>query len=338
METDLRRQIGELVDRGAEPLSFYEIRARRKRAPRPWRGAMVASGVAIGVSGVAAALTLSFTGSPGVSSGRVHAVGEKHATGAVLTAAMVRELASASRSALAYSGYAAITYRSSGTAVQPDYGTEDVTFSGANWNDVFSESIVHPSSGATNTWYSISRVVDGQAYQYIPTTSREPHWVHPTNPGAVQAMNIPDPRTLLQALQPGAGFSVVGYQLVDGVRLEHVRATRLNGLDGFAASLRWALPDEHIRALDIWADSAGVVRRMDISLSGTVRCYPVALTHAQVQAMADNHLTIADIARNEGIEPVYESESTSLTLAFSGIGQRQTIVAPAGAVDIYERG
>src|ERR1700677_1248015 len=115
METDLRRQIGELVDRGAEPLSFCEIRARRKQAPRPRRAAMVASGAAIGVAGVAVALTLSLTGSPGVSSGRVHAVGEragaKHATGAVLTAAMVRELASASRSALAYSGYATISYR-----------------------------------------------------------------------------------------------------------------------------------------------------------------------------------------------------------------------------------
>jgi hypothetical protein len=331
MDSDLRRQITELVDRGAEPVSLGEIREVARtgavRPPRrPGRIAATASGVAI--AGAAAALALTVT-----SGG--HEPAPAGARTSAVTAAMVRHDASASQAALAYSGRALVSYQNSGTAVQPNTGTDDITFSGGNWNEILNENI------AGDVQQAINRVVDGQAYDDFPTSRGRLHgWIHDTGPDAVQALDIPDPRTLLAALRPDAGFTAAGYTVTDGVRLEGLRATRLAALSGFVNSLPWPDPGEHLTALTLWLDPAGVVRGIDISLAGTVKHYPISLTKAQMDQLVSKygkHLTEQDVinAYGRGVQPVYQTTATTVTVTFSGIGQPQTITAPSHYTDVH---
>jgi hypothetical protein len=232
----------------------------------------------------------------------------KHTSTVTVTAAMVRRLAAASKSALAYSGRALVSYTDSGQAVQPSYGTEAITFSGSSWNDVLTEYLVHPDAGVRNPQHAINRIVDGKVYYYFTRTSGG-YWVHDTNPDAVHAVDIPDPRTLLSVLQPDARFTVAGHQVSGGIRLEQLRATRLDDLTGFVNSLTWALPGEHLSGLSLWVDRSGVVHRIAINLSGTEVTYPF-----------------------------YQSVATTLTVTFSGIGQPQVITAPSSFTDTYGLG
>jgi hypothetical protein len=337
MDSDIRRQITELVDRGAEPVSLREIRELARtgtaRPPRrPGRIAATAGGVA--TAGAAAALALAVTSGghePAPASTTPSA-----RTGAV-TAATVRHVASASMSALAYSGRALVSYQNSGTAVQPNTGTDDITFSGENWNEIMSENI------AGHVQQAVNRVVDGQAYNDFPTSPSSPGWVHDTAPDAVQALDIPDPRTLLAALRPDAGFTAAGDKTIGGVRLEGLRATRLATLSGFVNSLPWAQSGEHLTALMLWADPAGVVRGIDIALAGTTKHYPISLTKAQMEQLLSEyhgHLTEQDVidAYGRGVKPVNQTWATTVTVTFTGIGQPQTITAPSKYTDIHGQG
>ena len=67
----------------------------------------------------------------------------------LLTAATVRQVATASRSALATSGRAVIAYRTTQNGAFQDSGTDSITFSGKNWNDAFSQTFpgAHGQSG-----------------------------------------------------------------------------------------------------------------------------------------------------------------------------------------------
>jgi hypothetical protein len=253
-------------------------------------------------------------------------------TGTV-TAAVVRHLASASRSALAYSGRALVSYSDSGQAVQPSYGTEAITFSGSDWNDVLREYLVHPTAGVRNPQYAINRIVDGQVYYYFIGNSGG-FWVHNTSPGAVQAVNIPDPRTLLAALQPDAGFTIIGYQVSGGIRLEQLRATKLSALTAFANSLAWALPGEHLAGLSLWVDRSGVVHRMAVGLSGTevTYQYPGGLE----MSMKNGKRVVKQIPHHG--KRIYRSVATSLTITFTGIGQPQAITAPSSFTNVHGQG
>jgi hypothetical protein len=247
---------------------------------------------------------------------------------------MVRHVASASLAALAYSGRALVSYQDSGTAVQPNTGTDDITFSGGNWNEIIYENI------AGHVQQAVNRVVDGQAYDYFTTSPSSPGWLHDTGPDAVQALDIPDPRTLLAALRPDAGFTAAGDKMTGGVRLEGLRAIRLAALSGFVNSLPWADPGEHLTALTLWADPAGVVRGIDIALAGTTKYYPISLTEAQMdqlQSEYGKHITEQDVidAYGRGSKPVNQTTATTVTVTFTGIGQPQTITAPSHYTDVH---
>lgn len=257
----------------------------------------------------------------------------KHTNSVTVTAAVIRQLASASRTALAYSGRALVSYTDSGQAVQPSYGTEAITFSGSNWNDVLTDYLVHPTAGVRNPQYAINRIVDGQVYYYFIRNSGG-FWVHNTNPDAVYAINIPDPRTLLSALQPDARFTVIGYQVRGGIRLEQLRATRLSALTGFANSLSWALPGEHLAGLSLWVDQSGVVHRMAVSLSGTEVTYPYP---GGLEMSMKNGKRVVKKIPHRG-KPIYRSVATTLTITFTGIGQPQAITAPSSFTDVNGQG
>jgi hypothetical protein len=305
METDLTGQIGVLIERGAKPVSSGEASERyvapgpalrRKTGQRrPGRRRAVIGGVTAGaaVAGCAAALIIA-AARPG---GPPHPAGPARQGTAFLTTAMVRHLAGASQSALANSGRERISYRSWQNGTATSYGTDDVTFSGSNWNYVVHMTV--PGSGGQpgRTTYGIDRVVNGQVYIRPDVTAPGAPWLHDITPDSAHSAHFPQPRTLLQLLSPHARFQVIGWQVIDGVRLEHLRATRVSELPGSLTLSRYGQPGEQLSALDLWADTRSVVHEMRIELKGS-------------------------------------HDATMLTVAFSDFGQPEVITAPANATPV----
>jgi hypothetical protein len=358
--TKLAAMIRECVDGGTQPISLGEVRARaavteRRVRPVPVRRgtrlAVAATGVA--AAGIAGALVASQVGG-GTTAG----------TRTVLTAAMLKQVAAASQAAMTSGRADIVTATGGGTLVQ------QVTFDGANWNDVINPGRpvrVHRTSHSLSwTGESISRVMDGQAYHYPafafkPAPHIVPEWMHITAPGAAASLNIPDPRTLLSALSPSAGFVTDGYTTVDGVRAEHLRATApaavplqpLNPLIGTE-------PDNpRMSALDLWVDPSDVVLKAQFTVSGpgTVSMLTGAGTQALHRYIKEHGITInANVLQNRGALTAWAhaqaaagnaglagllrqpgmvttehitDPGVTVTVTFSQIGQPQDITAPA---------
>jgi hypothetical protein len=212
---------------------------------------------------------------------------------------MLKQVAAASQAAMT-SGRAGIVTTAGGSTLD-----QQVTFDGADWNDVSSPGgpvqVQGSSPSVSWTGERISRVVDGQAYLYPalafkPTPHTVPQWMHITAPGTAASLNIPDPRTLLGVLSPSAGFVTDGYTTVNGVRAEHLRATTpaavplqpLNPLIGTE-------PDHpRVSALDLWVNSSDVVLKAQFTVSGTdtVSMLTAAGTQALRQYIKEHGLTI----------------------------------------------
>src|SRR5205814_798307 len=128
---------------------------------------------------------------PGGSAGH----GRTHAP-VLVAAAMVRQVASASRSAMALSGRATISYRNTQAGKLQDTGTDQITYSGRNWNDAFSESVPAADGQPASTQFAINRIVGKQLYLYIKGRTNKLEWYHDTNPTGHPSVTIPDPRTV----------------------------------------------------------------------------------------------------------------------------------------------
>lgn len=349
MQAELRDQIAGLIEAGARPVTASEITARPGAAPgrrahwrtgrlamyrpgqRPGRRPVIvlaAAGLTAG--GVAAAAVLATGTAPGAP--------PRGGVPAMLTAAMVARVASASRAALAVSGEVSIASQDSRNGVVQDDATTDISFDGANWNLAARQTFPAAPGQPASTQFAINRVVGGQAYYYIAATSSRLRWYHDTGPGAVRSLGIPDPRTLLRVLTQGARFRDEGAVVSDGVRLRKLAATRVAGvtLPGAFPALP---PGQRITALTLWVDGSGVVRRMDITASGTMRVVQVsALTPAQRALLRQDRGRAAALARltPPGARPV--TQVTTLRVRFLKIGQPQPISAPAGAIPVSGRG
>jgi hypothetical protein len=292
---ELPVMIRECVDEGAQPISLGEVRARAVMTGRRARPAPVRREVRLGVAatglaaaGIAGALVASQVGG-GTAAG----------TPAAVTAAMLKHVAAASQAAMT-SGRASIATATGGSTL-----VQQVTFDGANWNDVVNPGArirIHRTAHSLSwTGESIDRAVDGQAYHYPafafkPTPHIIPEWMHIIAPGAGASLNIPDPRTLLGVLSPSAGFVTDGYTTVNGVRAEHVRATTpaavplrpLNPLIGTE-------PDQpRVSALDLWVNPSDVVLKARFTVSGTdtVSMLTSAGTQALRRYIKEHGLTI----------------------------------------------
>jgi len=297
--TELPAMIRECVDGGAQPVSLGEVKARAvmtERRVRPGRLGVAAAGVA--AAGIAGALVASQVG------------GTAARPPAVLTAAMLKQVAAASQAAMT-SGQARIATATGGSTV-----VQQVTFDGANWNDVLNPGApvrVHRTAHLFSwTGESIDRVVDGQAYHYPAFAFKPaPHiaaeWMHIIAPGAGASLNIPDPRTLLNVLSPSAGFVTDGYAIVNGVRAEHLRATTPAGVPLRPLNpLIGTEPDNpRMSALDLWVDPSDVVLKAQFTVSGPEQ------------------------VRDPGV---------TVTVTFSQIGQPQDITAPARYVTVGGKG
>jgi hypothetical protein len=212
--------------------------------------------------------------------------------------------------------------------------------------------VLPASAGQAATRQSaINRVVNGQAYDYF-VAARGLAWYHEVGSDAIESMAIPDPRTLLGELAPGARFVLAGYSTLGGVRLEHLRATRLTGLP--ALRLGNATPQGRLTDLNIWADSSGVVHRMTLTTSQTIAVGMLNTRTLPRQLHVDpasHRAKIAAIRRwvekerkllkGHGMIKIelgsgksgmtLQTQVTSLTVSFVDIGQPQAITIPAHA-------
>lgn len=367
MSVDIRYSIRELIESGAPPVSAEEIRDRaaaaltsprlaRRRAAHRRRIATVAAGVA--AIGCASALVA--TRLPG-SAGRSGSV--------VLTAAMVRHLASASRSAMAFSGRAVIRYTDTQNGALQDSGTDDITFSGKSWNDALWQRL--PASGGqpATTQFAINRIVDGRFYLYAKGQTDRLEWYRDTNPGGHPSFTIPDPRTLLNLLRPSARFEPAGFRMIGGMGLRGLRATDVSHLP--LAMLPDLQPGEHITALEVWADGHGIVHQMTVTAEQIERVYPLQISKHLPAKLPKGFKIIAwkagqsiSFSRLGNVDAIIKSrrgdgysislvvgparadrdtgrlerQVTALTVTFSGIGQPQTITVPAHAIPVYGHG
>jgi hypothetical protein len=277
MGTDLGGQIRELIEGRARPVSFSDITGREPVTaprPRPARSGLRSGGAT--VIAAAAAVTAVAAGAV-VAAQLVGAGGQPRPGGsAVLTAATVRHVAAASGVALAHVGHLRITYSDSGSGGRAA-GTDDITFSGQDWNYVTNQTA--PPNGS-----SVNRFVGGRLYYYgrgFVGPNWHPgdplRWVRETNPRElrhVTSVTAPDPRGLLRVLDPAARFVRVGYQVIAGVRVEQLRATRLARLPGLDALAGDARPTGRVTSLDVWVDSHGVIRRLRVTSQKTVTVAP----------------------------------------------------------------
>ncbi|HET7243501.1 MAG TPA: hypothetical protein VFJ07_01600 [Streptosporangiaceae bacterium] len=278
----------------------------------------------------------------------------------LLTAAMVRQVASASRSALALSGRATISYRNTQAGKLQVTGTDRITFSGKNWNDAFSQSFPASDGQPASTQSAINRIVGKQFYLYIKGRTNKLEWYRDTNPSGHPGFTIPDPRRVFSMLEPSARFEFLGYQAIDGIRLKHLRATDLSHLRGLS-TLPDLQPGAPVTALEVWVDGHNVVHRLSLTAQTINTVYPAASYNvrrtrhgrlivtvpnkamaAQLQVKLKKahtrlHMTIR-IAPPGAAAPRHEVQVTALTVTFSGIGQPQRITAPAHAIAQYGRG
>jgi hypothetical protein len=356
MKADLNEQIRELIDGGARPVSLTEIAARAPVTSLPVTSLPVTSlrpakalvrchprraAASAAAAGIAAAITVALLASPAGQgqAGREQAgheqAGHEQAgqAGTVLTAAMVRQVAAASGTALAHSGHLRITY-SNVSSLAPGSrgaGTDDITFSGRNWNYVSDQTA--PPNGR-----SVNRFAGGRLYYYGPGFVRHAGdpltWFRETNPAetrAVTAVTAPDPRELLRVLDPAARFVRVGYQVIGGIRVEQLRATRLGHLPGLDALPAEAAPVGRVTALDVWVDSHGVVRQLHLTSQLNVT------TSDRKKYLVKENGTVKVKLGPPG--PVRHGvERASAWVSFLDVGQPQTITAPAHAIPVYGRG
>jgi hypothetical protein len=171
-------------------------------------------------------------------------------------------------------------------------------------------------------------------------------------------MHIPDPRKLLAELAPDASFVRAGITTVSGVPVEHLHATVLTALPAIDLPNLWN--EGKLTTMDVWVDARGVVRKMSLGFDQTL--YPGAITLKQLQRLPKGTKVIGlaklgkqDLAhiralvRKSGGKIIIEAEPggsavraqtqlTTVTASFLGIGQRQVIRAPAHAIPTYGLG
>jgi hypothetical protein len=267
MDTEISAQIHDYIEAAAPAIQLAEL-ADRRAAGQPSRGVhgpgwtaprrtVAAAAAAVVLAAAAIGVAVSASSPAGSAARRVTAVR--------LTAAMVHRVQQASTAALASAGHVLVTYtvpQPAGTGAYAP-GTIDFRFSGHN----FSSVAELPTSGGRHLKLT-TRSVNGQIYILGPP--RPLQWDHLAN-GTGPGRAYPDPRTLLQALQPGAGFEAIGSQLIGGVPTTHLRATQLRNLPAsLISSLAFIefMGPMTLAALDVWVDSHDVVRQMRMTFSG----------------------------------------------------------------------
>jgi hypothetical protein len=342
LREQLRREVATV-----EPSADLLTSLRRRQSRRSLRLQVTIVGVPATAAGVAVAVLVATGGS-----------GAEPVTPAVLTAATVHKMASASRLALAHSGRVLVAYRERSNGVLQDTGRYGVTFAGKNWNAVVSQTFPAQDGQRAHTQTAINRIADGQFYLHTIGENGKLEWIHDTNPHGHPRMTIPDPRTLFRLLNPSARFTVVGHRTSDGVRLTELRATRspdlppLGGLPGIDASA-------HVASLIVWVDGHEVVHQISLRTTEQHTSDPLYLEKKKsgalvvvvpnktylkdAQAMASKlrkhykHVT-ARVDTNLTGKVRHYFYATSASVTFSDFGKHLVITAPRHSVPVFGRG
>jgi hypothetical protein len=329
------------------------------RTPRRRRAALAGAGLTAAAAATAAAVVLATGGGP--------AGAPATAPPAVLTAAMVRHVASASALALATSGRAVTSYRTSQDGKLQVSGTDDITFAGKDWNDSLSQSFAASGSDPASSQHAVNRMVDGTFYLFTTGASGKQEWIRDTSAAGHPKVTAPDPRKLLAVLTPAAGFKVIGHVTVGGTRLTELQATDVRHLPQLDTLFR-TLPGGHVMALTAWVDGHDVVRMMHATLKLTAAAPSWVVEHSHGRqvlvtpdkataaylrsALAKKRAAMAKrgIAHSGGdnvsvrFDPHLRVSShrpvqlTTVSVTFSGIGQPQRITAPRHSVSSFLRG
>ena len=326
-------------------------------APRPRRrrALLAGAGLTATAAGTAFAVALATGG------GQPQAVQK---SSAVLTAAMVRHVASASALALATSGRAVTRYRTSQDGSPQVSGTDDMTFAGKNWNDSLSQSFPASGDGPASSQHAVNRVVNGTSYLFTIGATGKWEWIRDTNPSNHPKVTAADPRKLLAVLTPAAGFKVTGHQTVGGVRLTGLRATDVRHLPRLD-TLFQTLPGGRVTSLTVWVDGRDVVRLMDATLRSVTMVSTGAVFKVGSHVKGDSHRHMTILVPNRAMLKKYravlakknpehmavridhhlrsttphrEVQLSTVSVTFSGIGQPQHIVAPRHSVAVFGRG
>jgi hypothetical protein len=348
LREQLREQLrGEVA--AVEPSGDLLARLRRRQSRR----SLGLQASIVGVPATAAAVAVAvLVATSGGSSG-----GGQPRGAAVLTAATVHRIATASQLALAHSGRAVITYRERANGVLQDTGRNGITFAGKNWNAVISQTFPARNGQPAHTQTAINRIVDGQFYLYTEGKDGRVEWLRDTNPNGHPSMTIPDPRALFRLLNPSAKFKIVGHRVTGGLQLTELRATRaprLPALSGLPGMVRGA----HVASLTVWLDRHNVVHQMSLRVTQHHTSDPLYLkrltngtivllvpskaylkeARALARKMSKHQHTIARVDPSLTGTVHHFFYVTSASVTFSDFGKRQVITAPRHAVPVYGRG
>jgi hypothetical protein len=263
MDSKIAGQIHDYLETAAPPIRFSSVtrslqapgQARRSafiRQLNPQRAIAVVAATAV----AAAAVTI---GIQAAGRGAAHTPETS-----VLTAAMVHRVEAATEAAIAPAGHILVTYSLGPIRRSPtSSGAIDFTFSGRNFNAV-DRLPAAPDDNAGRTF--TIRIVNGDIYTF-GGSGRPRQWYRVLGqPQAGRA--VPDPRKVLEALRPEAGFKVIGSQLIDGVPTRILTATRLTQLPAsILSSLTFvsSMGPQSLAAFDVWVDSHDVVRQIKIT-------------------------------------------------------------------------
>lgn len=337
VRVQLRREVAAIEPRPDLVASLRRRQARRSLALR-------AGLVAVPATAAAVSLIVS-TGGGGVAPRQA----------AVLTAAMVQRVASDSRLALAHSGRAAISYRLTDNGAWQASGIDTISFAGNNWNDVDSQTYPAGNGKHSHTQVAIDRIVNGQFYLHTQGPDGRVRWYRDTNPAGHPSIQIPDPRTLFQLLDPSARFKVVGHEVIGGVRLTELRATKpprlraLGWLPGVARGAR-------VEFLAVWVDRRHVVHQMSLRVKQHSTTDPIYLRRSKSGALeflvpSKTYLKQARAMARKlrghataGIDPRLKATVrhdvlvAATSVIFSGFGETQVITAPRHAIPQFGRG
>lgn len=201
---------------------------------------------------------------------------------------------------------------------------------------------------------AIDRIVDGQFYLHTNGPDGRVRWYRDTNPTNHPSVKIPDPRTLFGLLDPSARFKIIGHEVVDGVRLTELRATKAPALH----ALGWlpgVAPGARVELLTVWVDRHNIVHRMSMRVRQVTTTDPIYLRkHADgtlefvvpskaylkaAQAMARKLRPPA----TAGIDPKlsakvrHDIQVAAVSVTFSGFGHQPVITAPKNAIPQYTR-
>lgn len=224
---------------------------------------------------------------------------------ATVTAAMVEDMATASRAAVAHSGVAQIRFTnvdsdSDGVPLGVAAGTARSVFSGLDVS-IATEFTVSPGSraGGRAADASTLRIVAGRMYWL----SAGRWYVAPGRLSSSFGVLQPDtdPRVFLQMLSPSAHF----HRVAGSGTLTHLQAGNHDLTIPVQLTMYNAVA--HVTSLDVWVDNAGVVHQMKFTMSLSSSSYSMHTSAAPT--------TITQM----------------INLTFSQLGQPETISAPEHA-------